>query len=202
MLTIGVIAFLIRKDDAPPIASLPGTTPSEGVVAPPGIPAFRFAKPTREFVRTSLGRIRRRDREAGERAATAARVVLQDLYTEGFLDPANWEQGRYADAFRNFAGGARDQAAARADLLTAGAQAGDRYDWILPASGRIHTRILLDRAGKPTLLVSIVRFSAAALGAEPVTLRSNGQFFFERIGGSWKIVSFDVSRNDGPRGGA
>ena len=203
LLTIGVIALLSRKDDGPlrASASHPGATPSEGVVAP-GIPAFRFTKPTRGFVRTSPGRIKRRDREASERAATAARVVLQDLYTEGFLDPANWEQGRYTDAFRNFAGGARDQAAARTDLLTAGAQAGDRYDWILPASGRIHTRILLDRAGKPTLLVSVVRFSAAALGAEPVTLRSNGQFFFERIGGAWKIVSFDVTRNDRPRGGA
>jgi hypothetical protein len=203
VLTIGVIALLSRDDDAPVRTARPAeTTPSEGETPSPGVPAFRFTKPTRELVRTSPEPVKKRDREASERAATAARVILLDLFTEGFLDPANWEQGRYADTFRSFSGGAREQAEARPGLLTAGARAGDRYDWILPVSGRIDTRILLDRAGKPTLLVSVVRFSAAALGSEPVTLRSNGQFFFERVGGSWKIVSFHVTRTDAPREGA
>jgi hypothetical protein len=26
-----------------------------------------------------------------------------------------------------------------------------------------------------------------------------GQFLFERVGGTWRIVSFDVTRNDRPR---
>jgi hypothetical protein len=203
VLTIGVIALISRNDGASvEIAHPSGSTPSEGEIAPPGIPAFGFAKPTRELVRTSAEPIKKRDREASERAATAARVVLLDLYTEGFLDPANWEQGRYADAFRGFASGARTQAEARPGLLTAGVRAGDRYDRILPVSGRLATRVLLDRTGQPTLLVSVVRFTAKALGPEPVTLRSNGQFFFERIGGSWKIMSFHVTRTDAPREGA
>ena len=201
VLAVGVIALLVR-DDGPVRTSGPAPTPSsEGDVSPPGIPAFRFSKSTRELVRTSPEQINRRHRKASERASTAVRSILTDLYTEGFLDPANWEQGRYADAFRSFAGGARKQAEARPELLTAGARAGERYDWILPESGRIATRILLDRTGSPTLLVSMVRFSAAALGAKPVTLRSSGQFFFERIGGSWKIVSFHVTRMDVPREG-
>jgi hypothetical protein len=201
VLAIGVIALLVR-DNGLVRTSLPGEpTPSEGEAAPPGIPAFRFTKSTRELVRTSPGPINERHRKASERAATAVRSILTDLYTEGFLDPANWEQDGYADAFRSFAGGARKQAEARPDLLTAGARAGERYDWILPESGRIATRILLDRTGNPTLLVSVVRFSAAALGAEPLTLRSNGQFFFERIDGSWKIVSFHVMRTDVPKEG-
>jgi hypothetical protein len=201
VLAIGVIALLVRNDGPVRTSHPGGSTPSEGGVAPPGIPDFSFTKSTRELVRTSAGPINRRHREASERAATSVRSILTDLYTEGFLDPANWEQGRYADAFRSFAGGARKQAEARPDLLTAGTQAGDRYDWILPGSGRIATRILLDRTGNPTLLVSMVRFSAAALGAEPFTLRSSGQFFFERIDGSWKIVSFHVTRADAPREG-
>jgi hypothetical protein len=200
VLAIGAIALLVR-DDGPARTSHPGATPSEGDVTPPGIPVFRFAKSTRELVRTSAVRIGKRQREASERAATAVRSILTDLYTEAFLDPANWERGSYDTAFRGFAPGARKQAEAHPGLLTAGTQAGDRYDWILPGSGRIATRILLDRAGKPTLLVSVVRFSAAALGAEPFTLRSNGQFFFERVGGSWKIVSFHVMRTDAPREG-
>ena len=49
------------------------------------------------------------------------------------------------------------------------------------------------------LLVSVVRFTAIATGTEDVVLRSTGQFLFERVGGAWKIVSFDVTRNDRPR---
>lgn len=198
VLAIGAIALLLR-DDAAPVRTSPGTTPSEGDVAAPATPAFRFAKATRKLVRTSRGRIKRRQRQASERAAKTATAILTDFYAEGFLDPANWQQGSYTDAFGDFASGAREQAETRAGLLTAGPRAGDRYEQILPVSGRLSTRILLDRAGKPALLWSAVRFSAAALGPEPVTLRSTAQFFFERIGGSWKIVSFHVKRSDVPR---
>jgi hypothetical protein len=199
VLAIGAIALLLGNDDAPVRTSQGTTTPSEGDVAAPATPAFRFAKAKRKLVRTSPGRIKRRQREASERAAKAATAILTDFYAEGFLDPANWQQGSYTDAFGDFAGGAREQAETRAGLLTAGPGAGDRYERILPVSGRVFTRILLDRAGKPALLWSAVRFSAAALGPEPVTLRSSAQFFFERIGGSWKIVSFHVKRSDVPR---
>jgi hypothetical protein len=201
LLAIGTIALLVQNDDGPIRTSHPGPTQSEGDVAPPGTPSLEFTKSTKELVRTAPGPINRRHRKAIERATTAVRSILTDLYTEAFLDPANWEQGQYADAFGAFAGGARKQAEAHPGLLTAGVRAGERYDWILPESGRVATRILLDRTGKPTLLVSVVRFSAAALGAEPFTFRSDGQFFFERINGSWKIVSFHVTRTDAPREG-
>jgi hypothetical protein len=194
LVAIGVIALLIRNDDGPVRTSHPGPTPSEDV--PSETPALEFTKSTKELVRTAPGPINRRHRKAIERAATTVRSILTDLYTEAFLDPANWEQGRYTDAFGAFAGGAKEQAEAHPGLLTAGAQAGERYDSIVPESGRVATRILLDRTGKPTLLVSVVRFSAAALGAEPFTFRSDGQFFFERIDGSWRIVSFHVRRTD------
>jgi hypothetical protein len=198
VLVIGVIALLVRDDDAP-VRTSQGETQSDGDVAAPATPGFRFAKATRKLVRTSPGRIKRRQREANERAANTATAILTDFYSEGFLDPANWQQGSYTHAFGDFARGAREQAETRAGLLTAGPRAGDRYEQILPVSGRLFTRILLDRAGKPVLLWSAVRFSAAALGPEPFTLRSTAQFFFERIGGSWKIVSFHVKRNDVPR---
>ena len=201
VLAVGAIALLLQDDEPAVRSSRPGTTPSEGSVTPAGVPRFRFERSTRELVRTSREPINRRHREASVRAATAVRSVLTDLYTEAFLDPANWEQGEYDAAFRDFAGGAREQAEAHPGLLTAGTRAGERYDSILPGSSRIATRILLDRTGSPTLVVSIVRFSAAALGSEPFKLRSNGQFFFERIGGSWKVVSFHVTRSDVPREG-
>jgi hypothetical protein len=196
VLAIGAIALVLQDDDGAVRTSHPGT-PSAGAT-PSGVPAFRFEHSTRELVRTSREPINRRHREASVRAAAAVRSILTDLYTEGFLDPANWEQGEYDAAFRDFAGGARKQAEAHPGLLTAGPRAGERYDSILPGSSRIATRILLDRTGSPTLVVSIVRFSASALGPEPFRLRSHGQFFFERIDGTWKVVSFHVTRSDAP----
>jgi hypothetical protein len=197
VLAIGAIAILVQ-DDREAVRTQPGTTPSEGSATPSGIPRVRFEESTKELVRTSPDPIGRRRREASVRAATAVRAILTDLYTEAFLDPANWEQGDYDAAFRDFAGGARKQAEAHPGLLTAGAHAGERYDSILPGSSRLTSRILLDRGGNPTLVVSIVRFSAAAVGAKPFRLRSHGQFFFERIDGSWKVVSFHVTHSETP----
>lgn len=197
LLGIGA-AMLLTRDDASERTLRPDDASSPSVAAP-NTPEFRFSKVTRDLLRTSPGRIKPRQRREIMRAAAAARDVVADLYKEGFLDPANWERGLYAEAFRGFAGGAKERATERTALLTAGPRAGDRYERILPVSGHLATRILLDRLGHPTLLVSLARFSAAALGPEPVTFRSTGQFFFESVGGSWKIVSFHVRRNDAPR---
>ena len=199
VLVIGAIALLTR-DDAPSRGSAPGeTTSSDGDDASPTTPSFRFMDTTRELVRTSPKPVGSRHRKASAAAAKTAEDVLTDLYTEGFLDPESWGPGRYGEAFRGFAAGARDRAEARPALLTAGPRAGDRFEQILPKSGRIATRILLDREGSPVLLVSVVRFSAIATGTEDVVLRSTGQFLFERVSGAWRIVSFDVTRNDRPR---
>jgi hypothetical protein len=199
-LAVGAV-LLLATDDAPVRTERSdggSTDPSDGDVAAPDTPAFHFEKVTRELLPTAPGRLKRPQRRAIVRAAAAARTALAELYTDAFLDPANWEQGEYAEAFRSFASGARRQAKERTSLLTAGARAGDRYEQILPISGRLSTRILLDRAGRPALLVSIVRFSADALGPEPLVFRSTGQFFFEPVAGSWKIVSFHITRKDTP----
>jgi hypothetical protein len=198
LLVIGTLVFLTR-DDAPTRGAGDGTTSSDGDVASPTPPPFRFDDTSRKLVKTSPKPIGSRHRRATAAAATAAEDVLTDLYTEGFLDPANWERGSYADAFGGFARGARDQAETHPGPLTAGSHAGDRYERIAPKSGRVATRILLDRRGAPVLLVSVVRFSAVATGAEEMVFRSTGQYFFERVGRAWRIVSFDVTRRDGPR---
>lgn len=201
LLVIGVLVFLSR-DDAPPPMAAPGdgeTTAGDGDVASPTTPSFRFRDTSHELVRTSPKPVGRRHRQAAVAAVRTAEDVLTDLYTEGFLDPANWEEGSYTDAFRGFSRGARARAEARPGPLTAGPRAGDRYERIEPKSGRIATRILLDREGAPVLLVSVVRFSAIATGSDEVILRSSGQFLFERVGGAWKIVSFDVTRDDRAR---
>jgi hypothetical protein len=199
LLVIGGLVLLSR-DDTPPTRGAPDgeeTTANDG--DSPTTPSFLFRDTSRELVRTSPKPVGRRHRQAAVAAAHTAEDVITDLYTEGFLDPANWEGGRYADAFRGFSRGARARAETHPGPLTAGPRAGDRYERIEPKSGRIATRILLDREGAPVLLVSVVRFSALATGSDEVILRSSGQFLFERVGGAWKIVSFDVTRNDRER---
>lgn len=198
LLVIGVLVFLTRED-APTEGAGGEETTSDGDVASPTTPPFGFDDTSRKMVKTSPEPMGSRHRQASVAAATEAEDVLTDLYTDGFLDPANWERGSYAGAFGGFARGARDQAETHPGPLTAGPGAGDRYERIEPKSGRIATRILLDRQGAPVLLVSVVRFSAVATGSDEVVLRSVGQYFFERVGRAWRIVSFDVTRNDGPR---
>ena len=198
VLVIGVLVFLTR-DDAPTRGAGDGGNAGDGDVASPTTPPFRFDDTSHKLVRTSPEPVGSRRKRASAAAATAAEDVLTELYTEGFLDPANWEQGSYADAFGGFARGARDEAETHPDLLTAGPGAGDRYERIEPKSGRIATRILLDRRGSPVVLVSVVRFTAVATGSDEVVLRSAGQYFFELVGSAWRITSFDVTRDDGPR---
>ena len=188
VLVIGAVVLLTRADapDPPPTGE---TNASESV------PSFRFTERSRELVRTSRERIGKRHRRAAVAAAATAQEVLTDLYAEGFFDPANREQGRYSDAFRGFTRGARERAEARIALFTVG-PAVDDFEQITPDSARIATRILLDRRGAPVLLVSSVRFSALASGSDTVLLRSTGRFLFERVGRTWKVVSFQVIRTD------
>jgi hypothetical protein len=195
LLAIGAVALLLQDDTVEKIGAGGEPTSKGGEVAVPGTPAFRFAA-THRLVRTAGVKLRRADRRIGARASAAAESLLTDLYVEAFLDPANWMKGTYDDAFGGFAREARRTATARTGLLTAGADAGSSYERIVPGPGKITTRVLLDREGRPALLVSSVRFSARATGQRPATLRSFGQYFLERRGGSWMIVSFHVTRSD------
>ena len=190
VLAIGAVVLLTRDDTSGPPAD--GATNASET---PAVPSFRFTESSRDLVPTSRERVSKRHRRAAVAAAASAQRVLTRLYAEGFLDPTNREQGRYTDAFRGFTRGARKRAEARVALFTAG-PASDGFAEITPTSARIRTRILLDRRGVPVLLVSSVRFSALASGSEPVLLRSTGQFLFERIGRTWKVVSFQVIRDD------
>lgn len=178
----------------PAATGAPSAAPEEVTV-----PAFHLEGPARAVVPTAPGNIPRRLRRASYAAASRARGLLTTLYVEAFLDPENWTTADYEDAFAAFAAPARRDAASRTTLLTAGDRAGDRYDEIRPTKGLIRTRILLDRRGAPTLIVSVVRFAAVASGPEPATIRSTGQYFLERVRGAWRIVSFHVTRDDVPR---
>jgi len=198
---IAVIGFVFGSRDersvAPPIIQ----------TGPERTPAFAFAVgrsgalPTaaissRKPVRTDpLLHLRGASRLASKRAIAS----ITRLYRGAFLDPARWRSGTYESLWRDFSRAARAQARKDVRVLTAGAAAGGAYDAIVPRPSAISTTVLLERNGKPVMVLVNARFRALGrriAGSSNTKFDSTGRFFFQQVGGSWKIVSYDVRRSD------
>ena len=170
-------------------------------------PSFAFDVAQRGALPTTQLRIRRPVRGnpilplrgASKLASTKAIASVTRLYRAAFLDPANWQTGNYGDLWSDFSPGARVQARGDVRAMTAGTAAGEAYVAILPRPSRIGTTILLDRNRKPAIVLASARFRALGrtiAGDTNTRFESVGRFFFQRIGGAWKIVSYDVERHD------
>ena len=117
-------------------------------------PRVRFTKLRASWSAPSRSRLKRRQRR-GERRGGGRRPHLLTTCTR--RDSSIPRTGRgplRATRSEDSPAGRSDRAETRLGLLTAGARAGDRYERIEPMSGRIDTRILLDRQGSPRLLLS------------------------------------------------
>jgi hypothetical protein len=138
-------------------------------------------------------------------AATAAGDqavdVIDTIYTEGFLDPSSWNGGNYDDAWTQFTDDAATQAEADADALTAGPAAGDAYTTIEPAKATLKPRVLMDPAGKALSVEAVVTFWAKGTHDDGsfTLFKSTGSFFLRHDGSTWKVVAFDVHRDDTER---
>jgi len=132
-------------------------------------------------------------------ASDRAIVATTRLYREAFLDPADWQTGTYDALWEDFATTVKVRARKDARILTAGSAAGDAYEGIVPRHSTVATTVLLDRKGKPAVVLVTARFEAfgrTVSGPSNTRFDSTGRFFFERVGGGWKIVSYDVRRHD------
>jgi hypothetical protein len=123
--------------------------------------------------------------------------TIDNLYTNAFIDPANWREGDYEEAFAAFSNEAAAAAEQQVDSLTLGTTAGDDFESVDPRKGFLTYRVLFDRDGNPDTVVATVRFTA--LGARRngtfVQIVSEGEFFLQDIGG-WTITAFDVTRSE------
>jgi hypothetical protein len=140
-------------------------------------------------------------RGASKLASTRVIASVTRLYRDAFLDPANWRAGTYGSLLAAFAPAARTQARKDVRVMTAGGGAGDAYEAISPRPSTIATTVLLDRSGRPAIVLASARFRALGrtiAGTSNTRFDSVGRFFFERTGSGWKIVSFDVRRHDRP----
>ena len=123
--------------------------------------------------------------------------VIDELWTDGFLDPANWRHGDYEELFSLFDADAATTARSNIEVLTLGAAAGDQYERVTPDRGGITYTVLFDRDNNPDTVTASVRFRATAELKDGtfVAIVSAGELFLQESDG-WKVIAFDVSRND------
>jgi hypothetical protein len=162
-------------------------------------PAFDFAQGKTSAV--SVTADKKQVPADANRAATDITSTLDTLYTEAFLDPANWRDGSYDEVWPLFADQAADAAEQDASTLTVGSGGGDAYTKIADPKGRIQVKVLLNDDDKVATAVAVVRFKAIGTrtdGKETV-FRSSGQYFLQPGGDGWQVYSFSVNRGDSVR---
>lgn len=170
--------------------------------AGPGTPDFAFETTKVLAIPTRADAEAEQLRSKAQAPAAAVTKIMDAIYTGAFLDPGNWQDGSYDKVWTLFDQGAGTEAQAQVDTLTAGSSAGGAFDTILPSAGStLKIKVLLDPKDAPYSVVAIVRFRATGRGKDGQNLQmlSTGQFLFQRVDGSWKVVSFKVVRNDRQR---
>lgn len=129
-------------------------------------------------------------------AAGQIKLVLSQLYSRTFLDPANWREGAYDDAWALFVPKAAEAARADEATLSLGPDAGAAYDSVKPAGGSIKLSLLMDETGIPFTAVATVKFAAKVTEADGdvEVLVSAGEYFLRPVGESWRIFGYEIER--------
>jgi hypothetical protein len=127
--------------------------------------------------------------------------MIDDLYTNAYLDPSNWRHDDYEEVFTAFAPHAVATAEQSVETLTLGATAGDVFDTVDPGKSKLSYQVLFDPEGEPeTAVVSVIfRATAERKGGTYLAIVGEGEFFLSQIDGQeegWKITAFDVTRDD------
>lgn len=127
--------------------------------------------------------------------------LIDDLYTNAYLDPSNWRHDDYEEVFTAFAPDAAATAEQSVETLTLGATAGDVFDTVDPGKSKLTYQVLFDPDGAPESAVVSVIFRATAERKNGTFLAivSEGEFFLRQIEGQgegWTITAFDVTRDD------
>jgi hypothetical protein len=178
-----------------------GTADSPSPVSVPAVAGFRFDSTTLTLTVDPKGD-KKKAKTAAEPVAKQVATGLNTLFGKGFVDPTSWQTGTYDEALAIFDTGAQAEARKQLDVLTAGSAAGTTFDSISDATGKLKIDVLVDANERPQSASGAATFTATATGKDgsTTTIRSQGQFIFRSVKGSWKIVSFNVTRND--EGGA
>lgn len=181
-----VIFFLLRDGDVPIIGG------DDEVV-----PEFDFVVKGASAVATAPDPDESTLATRAEETAQEITPTLDDLFTNAFLDPANWRDGDYEEVFATFTSDAATTAEQDVEILTLGAGAGDVFETVDPGKSRLSYEVLFDPEGAPETAVATVIFRATAKRKDGTFLAivSEGSFFLRNLDG-WKVTAFDVTRSD------
>jgi hypothetical protein len=137
---------------------------------------------------------------SAEEVAHEITPMIDDLYTNAYLDPSNWRHDDYEEVFTAFAPDAAATAEQSLETLTLGATAGDVFDTVDPGKSKLSYQVLFDPDGEPdTAVVSVIfRATAQRKNGTYLAIVSEGEFFLGQIEGQqgWTITAFDVTRED------
>jgi hypothetical protein len=182
LVAISVFLFFFLRDGG---ALPPPLGPEE-----PEVPEFSFVvKNATAFPLARKPRIR-----THRKAVEQVKGVLDRFYVAGFIDPGQWEDGRFTAALEQFAGPTAREA--RRDLpdLTLGKTA-IWLNLVTPEEGVLRITLLYERAGNPVAAIVKARFEAAGdVAGEPqdVSIKHSGEYILRRVSGRWAIVGYRV----------
>jgi hypothetical protein len=189
----GAVLFT-RDDNSGPTTNASGS----GTTVAPETPELTFKIEKALPIRVTPTQSPKKLAAAATAAGDSAVDVIDTIYTEGYLDPSSWDGGNYDDAWTQFTDDTATQAEAHADVLTAGPAAGDAYTTIEPAKALVKPRVLMDDAGKAVSVEAVVTFTAKGMHDDGsfTLFKSTGHYFLKRDGSDWKVVAFQVHRDD------
>jgi hypothetical protein len=163
------------------------------------VPQFSFKLAKVQVVGTAEDADNAALKPVGDTTAADVAPVLDQFFTDAFLDPNKWKDGNYEDALAVFSDAALPSAQTGGlETLTLGANAGDTYDSVVPDKGSIRYDVLFDRDGNPFDVAAHVKFYATGKrqDATYVGIVSHGVLFLEDTGDGWRITAYDMKRND------
>lgn len=176
VLILGAVAFFLFRGEGP----LGGGRET---------PEFSF-----EVRRVSQVAVSGREKNvAVKRATKEIHAVLDDLYTDGFVDPASWDGGRFPTIVEAFTGDAADRVEEDLGDLTLGKTA-RRLEFVQPMASILRISFLLDPDGSPYAAVAETTFRADGELERGGALRiaHAGTYFLQPAGDAWRIVGYEV----------
>ena len=200
-----------RSPATSPPASTTGAEPSGSQsVKPPDKPPKRPPPKTKprpfrlrlDGVRSTLTNRKMRVQKAGRvarRAAAAIRQRFEGLFKATYIDPGAWRKAKYGPAIGKYFGGqVRGNARDHLSKLTLGPFAGNEFERVREAAGRMRINVLIGKGGGPVTAFVDATFQEKAVrsnGTVTVVV-SDGTYFVAPSKHGWVIQAFTVGRHD------
>jgi hypothetical protein len=192
VIAIAAIAFIVFSGGGPNEAA-----DGDDDAPSPETPHFTFKVDGRSAVSTievETKKLKGPTKEASQQTAD----LLQSVYTAGYLDPANWQDGSYDTVLQAFDEPARAAAQGDIESLTVGADAGQRFERIEPARSKLSVTVLFDDENEAATIEADATFSVTATSPDGsrTKILSLGRYLLQPAGSDWKITAFEVDRRE------